>query len=161
MSGSSVPHPIAAIAVAILVLGGIGYGLYYNFVKAPKNRELTDQTLFAPYFAALSEGRIDEAWGRYTTPRYKQLFPIERYREHWKQKFSSSGHIVKRDLVVASGAYELASKRKYTSVKCQLTFEHDYVQAVYEVVPDAEGNPRIDWAGRHQLPSSYTAPEPW
>jgi hypothetical protein len=46
-------------------------------------------------------------------------------------------------------------------VKYQLTFDHGYVQAVYEIVPDAQGNQRIDWAGQHQASSSYTSPEPW
>jgi hypothetical protein len=161
MSSSSVPHPIVAIIVAIVIAGGIGYGIYYHVVKAPKNRALDEQALFDPYFAALSEGQINAAWEKFTTPRYKELFPIDRYRAHWEQVFSKRGKITKRVLAVANDAYEATTKRKYESVKYQLTFEHDYVQAVYEVVPGTDGTPRIDWAGRHELTSSLTNPEPW
>lgn len=161
MAGSSVPHPIAAIVVALLILGGIGYGIFHGLGEAPKNEERLEQALFEPYFKSLSEGHVDEAWQRYTTPRYKQRFPIENYRKHWQRAFSQSGRIVKRNLFVANAVNEPATQRKYTSVKYQLTFDHDYVQAVYEVIPDAPGNPQIDWAGRHQPASSYTAAEPW
>jgi hypothetical protein len=161
MAGSTAPHPIAAVVVAVLMLGGIGYGVFRGLVEAPKNDARLEQALFEPYFKALSEGHIDEAWQRYTTPRYKQLFPIESYRKHWQQTFSQSGHIAKRSLFAANEAYEPASQRKYTSVKYQLTFDHDYVQAVYEVVPDAQGTPLIDWAGRHPPASSYSSQEPW
>ena len=161
MTESSVPHPIAALVVAALMLGGVGYGVYHALAQAPKAEARLEQTLFEPYFKALSAGHVDEAWQRYTTPRYQQLFPIEQYRQHWQQAFSKSGRIVERSLFAANGAYELASKRDYTAVKYQLTFEHDYVQAVYEVVSDAQGHPRIDWAGRHPSGSSLTSPEPW
>jgi hypothetical protein len=161
MSSSSVQHPIVAIVVAIAIAGGIGYGIYYHVVKAPKNRAQDEQALFAPYFTALSEGQINAAWERFTTPRYKALFPLERYRQHWEQVFAKRGRITKRVLAAANDAYEATTKRTYESVKYQLTFERDYVQAVNEVVPDAGGNPRIDWAGRHELTSSLTAPEPW
>ena len=161
MAGSSVPHPIAAIVVALLMVGGIGYGIFHALVEAPKHDERLEQTLFEPYFKALSDGRIDEAWQRYTTPRYKQVFPSESYRQHWQRVFSQSGPIVGRELFVANEVNEPAGQRKYTSVKYQLTFNHDYAQVVYEVVSDAQGNPHIDWAGRHQPASSYTAAEPW
>lgn len=158
---SNVPHPIAAIIVAVAIAGGIGYGIYYHLVKAPKNRAVEEKALFDPYFTALSDGRIDEAWERFTTPRYKELFPLARYREHWQQVFGKAGKITKRELAVSNGAYEVVNGRKYASVKYQLTFEHDYVQAVYEVVPGSDDTPRIDWAGRHVLTSSLTSPEPW
>lgn len=161
MASSSVQHPVAAIIVAIVIAGGIGYGIYYHLVKAPKNRAQDEAALFAPYFAALSEGQLKSAWDRYTTPRYKELFPFERYRQHWEQVFSKRGRITKRVIATANDAYEATTKRKYESVKYQLTFEHDYVQAVYQVVPGDDGNPRIDWAGRHELTSSFTSPEPW
>ena len=144
MAGSSVPHPIAGALVAALMLGGIGYGAYYGLVKAPQNRERLEQSLFEPYFAALSAGQIDEAWDRYTTPRYKQLFPLVSYRRHWQETFARAGSLDKRTLSVADDAYEAVNGRKYTSVRYQLTFAHDYVQAVYEVVPDTRGQPRID-----------------
>ena len=161
MSSSSVPHPIAAILVAIAIAGGIGYGIYYHLFKAPKNRARDEQALFAPYFTALSEGQIDAAWERFTTPRYKARFPLDRYRQHWEQVFAKRGRITERVLAVANDAYEVVTKRTYESVSYKLTFEHDYVLAIYQVIPDAEGNPRIDWAGRHEMASSFTAPEPW
>jgi len=143
------------------MLGGIGYGVIHGLTNPLQTQEPLERALFEPYFKALSEGRIDEARERYTTPRYKQLFSAERYRQHWEHTFSRAGHIAKRNLFVANAAYELASGRHYTSVKYQLTFDRDYVQAVYEVVPDSQGNQRIDWAGQHQPSSSYTSPEPW
>ena len=161
MARSSVPHPIVAIVVALLMVSGIGYGVFHGLLEAPRNEARLEQALFEPYFKALSEGRVDQAWQRYTTPRYKQLFPIESYRQHWQRVFSQSGAIVERKLFVANEADEPAQQRKYTSVKYQLTFDHDYVQAVYEVVPDARGKPQIDWAGRHQPASLYTAAESW
>jgi hypothetical protein len=161
MANSSVPHPLAAVLVATLLLGGIGYGAYYGLVQAPKQREALERSLFEPYFTALSAGHIDDAWDRYTTAHYKQLFPLPRYRQHWQDTFSRSGAISKRELAVADAAYEAVNRREYTSVRYQLTFAHDYVQAVYEVVPDARGQPRIDWAGQHQLTSSRTSPEAW
>ena len=161
MAGSSVPHPIAAVAVALLMLGSIGYGVYYGLEKAPKNRERLEQSLFEPYFAALSAGHIDEAWDRYTTAHYKQLFPLSRYRQHWQETFSRTGPLSKRTLSVANEAYEVVNRREYSAVRYQLTFARDYVQVVYEVVLDAGGQPRIDWAGQHHLSSSQTSPEPW
>jgi hypothetical protein len=161
VANSSVPHPIAGLVVALLMLSGIGYGIYYHLEKAPQNRERLEQSLFEPYFEALSKGQLDEAWQRYTTPRYKQLFPLARYRQHWQETFSRAGALSKRTLAVADAAYEAVDRREYTSVRYQLTFAHDYVQAVYEVVPDAGGQPRIDWAGQHQPTSSRTSPEPW
>ena len=161
MSESKLPHPIVAAVVATLMLGGIGYGIYHALIEEPKTSVQLEQTLFDPYFKALSQGHIDEAWQRYTTPHYKQLFPVERYRQHWQQMFLHSGHIAKRDLFVVNQAYQLANDRHFTSLKYQLTFDHDYVQVVYEVVPDSRGNPRIDWAGQHQSASSLTSPEPW
>ena len=161
MSSSSVQHPVAAILVALAIAGGIGYGIYYHAVRAPNNRAQDEQALFAPYFTALADGQIDAAWQRFTTKRYKQLFPVERHRQHWEQVFAQHGRITRRVLVVANDAYEAATKRAYQSVKYQLTFERGDVQAVYEIVPDADGNPRIDSAGRHELASSFTTPEPW
>lgn len=161
MTESSVPHPIAGALVAVLIVGGIGYGVARGLMKAPKHEQQLDQALFEPYFSALADGHVDEAWQRYTTPRYKQLFPLEDYRRHWAGVFSQSGHIGERKLFAANEAYEVATRRQYTAVKYQLTFERAYVQASYEVVADSTGMPRIDWAGQHHAASSSTAPEPW
>ncbi len=143
------------------MLGGVGYGGYHHWVQAPRERAALEQTLFEPYFQALGAGRVDEAWQRYTTPHYKQLFPLEPYRAHWQKAFAESGSLVKRNLATDNDAYQLTGGRNYTSVQYQLTFEHGYALAVYEVVPDASGKPLIDWAGQHSAGSAYTAPEAW
>jgi len=160
MTESSVPHPIIGALVALALVGGIGYGVYHHVVSSQQSAQL-EHALFEPYFDALARGQFDEAWQRYTTPRYKQLFPVERYRAHWQTTLSRAGRIERRNLAVANAAYQLSDERKYTSVQYQLTFTHDYVQAVYEIVPDGAGNPRIDWAGQHHSGSALTAPEPW
>ena len=159
MTESSIPHPIAAAVVALSLLVGVGYGVYHHHTASKANEQL-EETLFAPYFAELAQGHIDQAWQRYTTPRYKRQFPLPRYREHWQAALHSGG-LLKRNLAVANGAYQVADQHQYTTVQYQLTLADDYVQAVYEIVPDDKGNPRIDWTGRHHTGSSLTAPEPW
>lgn len=156
---SNVPHPIAAGVVAALTIAGIGYGAYHAYAssKAPA----LERALFEPYFLALSTGRGDEAWSRFTTLRYKLLFPSEAYRSHWAEAFAQSGPLKGERLLVANQAYEIAGKRAYTSVRYQLSFERAQVLVVYEVVVDAQGTPRIDWAGQPRPPSSFTPPEPW
>lgn len=159
MIESDVPHPIIAIVVAVLLLGGVGYGIYYHLTKVPKQRREVEQALFAPYVQAIRDGRIDEAWERYTTPRYKEQFPLEVYRAHWQATLSSKRF--DRKLLEVNASYDSVKRQKYLLVTYGFTLDHDYVHALYHVVRDANGHLRIDSASRRYTGASSVKVEPW
>lgn len=158
-SKSNVPHPIIAIIVAVLLFGGTGYGIYHHVTKAPEQRGEVEQALFAPYFKALEDKRIDEAWERYTTSRYKERFPLEVYRAHWRATLSSQRF--DRELMTANMSYDAVNRHEYLLVTYGFTFDNDYVHAVYHVVRDADGQQRIDGSGRLYSGRPLVDTEPW
>lgn len=159
MTESDVPHPIIAIIVAVLLFGGVGYGIYYHLTKAPKQRREVVQALFGPYFQALADGRIDEAWERYTTAHYKARFSLEAYRAQWRAALASKRF--DRKLLNANMSYDAPERQKYLLVTYGFTLDHDYVHAFYRVVRDADGEQRIEWSGRRYTGRPLADPEPW
>lgn len=156
---SDVPRPIIAIIVAVLLFGGVGYGIYHHLTKVPEQRAEVEQALFVAYFQAIVDGRIDEAWERYTTPRYKERFPLESYRAQWQVALSSKRF--DRKLLNANMSYDAIDRREYLLVTYGFTLDHDYVHASYHVVRDASGQQRIDWAGRLHTGAPLVNAEPW
>ena len=159
MAKSDVARRIVAVIVAVLMFGGTGYGIYHHLTKTPELRREVEQELFVPYFQALAEGRIDEAWERYTTPRYKEQFSLEAYRARWRA--TSSSKRFDRELFHADMSHDAVKDQTYLLVTYGFTLDDDYVHAVYHVVRDADGHQRIDWSGRLHQGRPLTAPEPW
>src|SRR5438477_299578 len=139
-----VQHPIIAIIVALAIVGGIGYGIYYHFVISPRTGAAVEEKLLAPYFALIGEGKLDEAWQRYTSDRYKKNWPLEKFRDFHRQSLAERGAVTRRNLFAAQRqytAYQVAVSEKnsnpsgkWISVRYQLTFERGFELIQYQVV---------------------------
>jgi hypothetical protein len=152
---------IVAIIVAVLMLGGFAVAIIYNAVFTPRNRARVDATLFQPYYAAIAAGRIDEAWERYTTARYKRLHPLPSFREHWQSTLSSKGAIVDKQLYSANSTYELFTGRTSYAVVYHLKLERDFFTLQYTVRQEEDGALRIDYAAYQRQGVPLAEPQPF
>jgi len=159
MLESDVPHPVIAFIVAVLLFGGVGYGIYHHLTEVPEQRREVEEALFAPYFQTLAAGRIDEAWERYTTSSYKESFPLDVYRTQWRAALSSSRF--DRKLLNVNMSHDAIERQTFLLVTYGFSLDHDYIHAVYHVVRDADGGQRIDWSGRLYTGRPLTDSEPW
>lgn len=159
MTKSEVPHPILAIVVAVLLFGGVGYGIYYHSTEGKEQSREVEQELFEPYFRAIEAGKIDEAWERYTTPHYKETFSIDAYRARWQT--ISSNEKFDREQLTVNASYDAIHRYDYLLVSYGFTLDHDYAHVFYRVVRDADGTLRIHESGRSYSGHPRLDPEPW
>jgi hypothetical protein len=123
--------------------------------------------LFEPYFALVRSGKLDEAYERFTAPRYREQYSLEGYRKTWAQRFEERGAITALAYLQANRGYD-ADDAHYLA-QYRASFERRGSEIAVFRMPDAKGGPRlIDRSSRIARRSSdrvggpsSTAPEAW
>jgi hypothetical protein len=159
----------AAIGAGGAFAAFVVWGLMSDRAEAAAKKAHTG--VMFPYFQALHEGRLKEAWEKYTTSDYKQEFPFEKWKaaqqSHvaWKPASEIEAPTAREASNLASGGVQM---KYYFTLNVP---REDSPVLIYDVVETA-GGPLINRSYRMTFKSyvsksgnksgdSENTPEPW
>lgn len=93
------------ILVFVLIFGIPFFAIHYGNKKLAKYRPRV-RSLMEDYGNALSEGRYDEAWGKYTTDSFKKKISLEKFKSELQGNVARSG-AMKLEVALVKGGYTI------------------------------------------------------
>jgi hypothetical protein len=160
----------AAVGGASAFAAFVVWGLLSDRAEAAAKK--AHAGVMAPYFQALHDGRLKEAWDRYTTSDYKKEFPFDKWHEAqeshavWKPASEIEAPTAREASNLASGGVQI---KYYFTLNVP---KEDSPVLIYDVVETGEG-PRINRSYRmtfknyvntgsgNRSSESVNTPEPW
>jgi|GEM_PF-3588985 len=129
---------LLGLAVGLLLVGGTAWAIYMRFaVIAPRLQKIQHE-LLAPYLALQAEGKLAEAYERYTTPAYRHRFPLEKYLEHHRESQAKWGRRLSLEVQQDTSPFFENESSSYL-IYYLFQFEKAPVMVAFEIVPGPAG----------------------
>ncbi len=136
------------ILVCFLVFAGLAGVMVWRYRVTSATQATATATVIEPYFAAITNGNLDDAWQNFTDDAYKAEYKIDDYRASHAKTSDENGKFLGYEIRTWEDAGGIFSSKAAARVLCVLKFEKGGTKLVqYGIEQDSQGQFRIHSSG--------------
>ncbi len=135
--------PALGALIFLVLFGGAITAVVYNLRNGKKNAAKID-ALFDGYFSVVRAGKLDDAWQQFTTPHYREQYPLDAYKKTWQTRVAQHGAMTRFENRGASRTHVIGHSAGW-SVVVNLYFERNHAPtATYYLEDQPDGTLLIE-----------------